>query len=55
MNEVSNQEYWNHPRFGPELTEEVYLNRRAITRSFDRFDGFEEAMDQYFDVTRGRA
>jgi len=55
MNEVSNQEYWNHPRFGPKLTEEVCLNKRAITRSFDRFDGFEEAMDQYFDVTRGRA
>jgi len=52
---VSDQEYWNRPRFGPELTEAVYLNRRAITGSFDRFDGSEEAMDQYFDVTRGRA
>jgi len=55
MNEVSDQEYGNRPRFGQELTEIVYLNRRAITGSFDRFDGFEEAMDQYFDVTRGGA
>jgi len=38
-----------------ELTEAVCLNRRAITGSFDRFDGSKEAMDQYFDVTRGRA
>jgi len=52
---VSDQEYWNRLRFGPELTEAVCLNRRAITRSFDRFGGFEEAMDQYFDITRGRA
>jgi len=52
---VSDQEYWNRPRFGPKLTEAVCLNRRAITRLFDRFDGSEEAMDQYFDVTRGRA
>jgi len=50
MNEVSDQEYWNRPRFGPELTEAVCLNRRAITGSFDRFGGSEEAMDQYFDV-----
>jgi len=55
MNEVSDQEYWNCPRFGPELTEAVCLNRRAITGSFDRFYGSKEAMDQYFDVTRGRA
>jgi len=55
MNEVSDQEYWNRPRFGPELTEAVCLNRRAITGSFDRFDGSEEAMDKYFDVTRSRA
>jgi len=55
MNEVSDQEYWNHPTFGQEFTEAVCLNRRAITGSFDRFDGSEEAMDQYFDVTRGRA
>jgi len=33
----------------------VCLNRRAITGSFNRFDGSEEAMDQYFDVTRGRS
>jgi len=52
---VSDQEYWNRPRFEPELTEVVCLNRRAITGSFDQFDGSEEAMDQYFDVTRGRA
>jgi len=55
MNEVSDQEYWNRPIFGPELTEAVCLNRRAITGSFDRFDGSEVAMDQYFDVTKGRA
>ena len=55
MNEVSDQEYWNHPKFGQEFTEAVRLNRRAITWSFDCFDGSEEAMDQYFDVTRGRA
>jgi len=55
MNEVSDQEYWNRPRFGPELTEAVCLNRRAIMGSFDRFDGSEEAMDQYFDVNRGHA
>jgi len=55
MNEVSDQEYWNRPRFGPELSEAVCFNKRAISGSFDRFDGFEEAMDQYFDVTRGRA
>jgi len=55
MNEVSDQEYWNRPRFGPELTEAVCLNMRAIMGSFDRFDGSKEAMDQYFDVTRGRA
>ena len=55
MNDLSDQEYWNHPRFGPELTGAVYLNRRAITGSFDRFDWSEEAMDQYFDVTRGCA
>jgi len=52
---VSDQEYWNRPRFGPELTEAVCLNRRAIMGSFDRFDGSEEAMDQYFDVNKGRA
>jgi len=55
MNEVSDQEYWNRPRFGSELAEAVCLNRRAITRSFNRFDGSEEAMDQHFDVTIGRA
>ena len=53
MNEASNQEDWNCPRFGPELTKAVCLNRRAITGSFDRFDGSEEVMDQYFEVTRG--
>ena len=42
MNEVSDQE---RPRFGPEFTEAVYLNRRPITGSFERFDGSEEAMD----------
>jgi len=51
MNEVSDHEYWNCPRFGQELTEAVYLNRRAITGSFE---GSEDAMDQYFDVNRGR-
>jgi len=55
MNEVSDQEYWNCPRFGPELTEAVCLSKRAITGSFDRFGGSEEAMNHYFDVTRGRA
>jgi len=55
MNEVFDQEYWNRPRFGQELTEAACLHGRAITGSFDRFDGFEDAMDQYFDVTRGRA
>jgi len=45
MNEVSDQEYSNRPRFGPELTKVVFLNRRAITGSFDRFGGSEEAMD----------
>jgi len=55
MNEVSDQEYWNRPRFGQELTEAAFLHRRTITGSFDRFDGSEDAMDQYFDVTRGRA
>ena len=55
MNEVSDQEYWNRPRFGLELTEAVCLNRRAIKGSLDRFDGSEDAMDQYFNVTRGRA
>jgi len=55
MNEVSDQDYWNRPRFGQELTEAAFLHRRAITGSFDRFDGSEDAMDQYFDVTRGRA
>ena len=45
MNEVSDQEYWNRPRFGSVLTEAVCLNRSAITGSFDRFDGSEEAMD----------
>jgi len=55
MNGVSDQEYWNRPWFGPELTEAVCLNRRAITGSFNRFDGSEEAMDRYFDFTRGRA
>jgi len=35
MNEASDQEYWNRPRFGPELTRAVCLNRRAITGSFD--------------------
>ncbi|AES79642.1 hypothetical protein MTR_7g070630 [Medicago truncatula] len=55
MNEVSAQEYWNRPRFGQEFTEAVCLNRRAMTGSFERFDGSEEAMDNYFNVTRGRA
>jgi len=55
MNEVSDQKYWNRPRFDQEFTEAVYLNRRPITGSFERFDGSEEAMDQNFDVTRGRA
>ena len=55
MNEVSDQEYWNRPRFGQELTEATFLHQRAITGSFDRFDESEDAMDQYFDVTRGRA
>ena len=55
MNEVSDQEYWNRPRFGQEFTEAVCLNRRKMTGSFERFDGSEEAMDHYFDVTRGRA
>jgi len=53
MNEVSDQEYWNRPRFGQEFTKAVCLNRRAIMGSFDRFDGSEEAMDHYFDVTKG--
>jgi len=52
---VSDQEYWNRPRFGPELIEAVCLNKRDIRGSFDRFGGSEEAMDQYFDVTKGRA
>jgi len=26
-----------------------------MTGSFERFDGSKETMDQYFDVTRGRA
>jgi len=51
MKEVSDQEYWNRSRFGPELTEAVCLNKRAITGSFDRFEGSEEGMDQYFDVS----
>jgi len=55
MNEVSDQEYWNHPRFGQELTKAACLHRRAIIGSFNRFGGSEDAMDQYFDVTRGRA
>ncbi|RHN68972.1 hypothetical protein MtrunA17_Chr3g0119751 [Medicago truncatula] len=55
MNEVSDQEMWNRPRFGQEFSEAVCLNRRAMTGSFERFDGSEEAMDRYFDVTRGRA
>jgi hypothetical protein len=55
MNEVSDQEYWNNFRFGQEFTEVVCLNRRKMTGSFERFDGSEEAMDHYFDVTRGRA
>jgi hypothetical protein len=55
MNELSDQEYWNRPRFGQEFTEAVCLNRRKMTGSFERFDGSEEAMDHYFDVTRGRA
>ncbi|AES99359.1 hypothetical protein MTR_5g079810 [Medicago truncatula] len=48
-------EYWNRPRFGQEFTKAMCLNRRAMTGSFERFDGSEEAMDNYFDVTRGRA
>ncbi|RHN52178.1 hypothetical protein MtrunA17_Chr6g0477621 [Medicago truncatula] len=48
-------EYWNHPRSGKEFTEAVCLNRRPMTGSFERFDGSEEAMDHYFDVTRIRA
>ena len=55
INEVSDQEYWNRPRFGQEFTKAVCLNRRPMTRSFERFDGSKETMDQYFDVTRGRA
>ena len=55
MNEVSDQEYWNRPRFGQEFIEAVCLNMRAITGSFDCFDGSEEAIDHYFDVTSGRA
>jgi hypothetical protein len=55
MNEVSNQEYCNHPRFGQQFTEAVCLNRRAMTGSFERSDGSEEAMDHCFDITRGRA
>jgi len=55
MNEVSDQEYWNRHRFDPMLTEAVCLIKRVITGSFDRFDGSEKAMDQYFYVTRGRA
>jgi len=55
MNEVSDQEYWSRPKFGQKLTEAVCLNRRPMTESFERFDGSEEAIDQYFDVTRGRA
>ena len=55
MNEVSDQEYWNRPRFGQEFTEAVCLNRRPMTGSFERFDGSEDITDQYFDVTRGRA
>jgi hypothetical protein len=55
MNEVLDQEYWNRPRFGQEFTEVVCLNRRKMTGSFERFNGSEEAMDHYFDVTRGRA
>lgn len=55
MNEVSDQAMWNRPRFGQEFSEAVCLNRRAMTGSFERFDGSEEAMDQYFDITRGRA
>ncbi|KEH26646.1 hypothetical protein MTR_6g065960 [Medicago truncatula] len=51
----SQQEYWNHPRSGKEFTEAVCLNRRPMTGSFERFDGSEEAMDHYFDVTRIRA
>ena len=52
---LSDQEYWNRPRFGQEFNEAVCLNRRPVTGSFERFDGSEETMDQYFDVTRGRA
>jgi hypothetical protein len=55
MNEVFDQEMGNRPRFGLEFSEVVYLNRRAMAGSFERFDGSEEAMDHYFDVTRGRA
>jgi len=46
MNEVSDQEYWNRPRFDQEFTEAVCLDRRPpITGSFERFDGSEDAMD----------
>jgi len=55
MSEVSDQEYWNRPRFRQEFTEAFCLNRRPMTGSVERFYGSEEAMDQYFDVTRGRA
>jgi len=55
MNEVSDYEYWNRPRVGHEFSEAVCLNRRKMRGSFERFDGSEETMDHYFEVTRGRA
>ena len=41
---MSDQEYWNHPRFGKEFNEAVCLNRRPMTGSFERFDGSKETM-----------
>jgi hypothetical protein len=48
MNEVSDQEYWNRLRFGEEFAEATRINRRKMTRFFERLDGSRESMTHYF-------
>jgi len=38
VNEVSDQGYWNRPRFGEEFVEAARINRRKMAGSFDRFN-----------------
>jgi len=48
MNETSDHMWVNRPRFSTKFDAEAQMHRRAITRSYERFDNSRERMNEYF-------